>query len=202
MTHRFSVGETRAIEFPHSVSPKILRGPEAESIIETKSGDRPAQPRAFVALALATGLGIGFAPFAPGTFGSLLAAAIFVLLSQSIWGVIGVWGASVGLGVWAAGEAQRAFGREDDSRIVIDEIAGQLLALAPLLALPAASRGNFFALVTAFVAFRLFDIWKPGPVGAAEKRFQGGLGVMADDLVAGALAAAVVAALVAGGVLA
>ena len=108
----------------------------------------------------------------------------------------------MGLGIWAAGEAQRAFGREDDSRIVIDEVAGQLLALAPLLALPAASRGNFFAVVTGFVAFRLFDIWKPGPVGAAEMRFTGGLGVMADDLVAGALAAAALAALIAGGVIA
>jgi phosphatidylglycerophosphatase A len=202
LTHCFSVGETRAIEIPHSVSPKILRGPEAESIIETTSGDRPVQPRAFVAVAVATGLGIGFAPFAPGTFGSLLSVGIFVLLSHSIWGVIGAWGASVGLGIWAAGEAQRAFGREDDSRIVIDEVAGQLLALAPLFALPPAGRRNLFALVTGFVAFRLFDIWKPGPVGAAEKRFKGGLGVMADDLAAGALAAAVVAALIAGGVIA
>jgi len=125
-----------------------------------------------------------------------------VLLSYSIWGVIVAWGVSVALGIWAAGEAQRAFEREDDSRIVIDEVAGQLLALAPLLALPAASRRSFFAVVTAFVAFRLFDIWKPGPVGAAEKRFTGGLGVMADDLVAGVLAAAVVAALIAGGVIA
>jgi phosphatidylglycerophosphatase A len=102
-------------------------------------------------------------------------------------------------GTWAAGEAERAFGREDDGRIVVDEIAGQLLALAPLCALAPASRTNFLALVTGFVAFRGFDIAKPGPVRWAERRFSGGLGVMADDAVAGALAAAVVAALVAGG---
>lgn len=103
------------------------------------------------------------------------------------------------VGTWAAGEAERAFGREDDGRIVVDEIAGQLLALAPLLALPAPSRTSWFAVVTGFVAFRGFDIAKPGPVRWAERRFRGGLGVMADDTVAGALAAAVVAALAAGG---
>jgi phosphatidylglycerophosphatase A len=154
-----------------------------------------------VAIALATGLGVGFAPFAPGTFGSALAIPIFVLLSQSFAGLVLAWGVLVASGIWAAGEAERAFGHGDDGRIVIDEVAGQLLALAPLFALPRDARTNLFAVVTAFVAFRLFDIAKPGPVRMAERRFSGGLGVMADDLVAGALAAAVVAALIATGVL-
>jgi phosphatidylglycerophosphatase A len=105
-------------------------------------------------------------------------------------------------GTWAAGEAERILGREDDGRIVVDEIAGQLLALAPLLALPPVSRTNLSALVTGFVAFRLFDIAKPGPVRWAERRFKGGIGVMADDLVAGVLAACVVALGIAAGVLA
>jgi phosphatidylglycerophosphatase A len=124
---------------------------------------------------------------------------IFVLFSHSFWGLACAWGALMAVGTWAAGEAERAFGREDDGRIVVDEIAGQLLALAPLLALPAPSRTSLFAVVTGFVAFRGFDIAKPGPVRWAERRFRGGLGVMADDTVAGALAAAVVAALAAGG---
>ena len=155
-----------------------------------------------MAVAVATGLGVGFAPFAPGTFGAALAIPIFVLLSHSFWELILAWGALVAAGIWAAGEAERAFASGDDGRIVIDEIAGQLLALAPLFALPPESRTNLFAIVTAFVAFRLFDIAKPGPVRWAERRFEGGLGVMADDVVAGALAAVVVAALIAAGVLA
>jgi phosphatidylglycerophosphatase A len=122
-----------------------------------------------------------------------------VLLSHSFWGVAFAWGALMVAGTWAAGEAAHAFGREDDGRIVVDEIAGQLLALAPLFALAPASRTGFLALVTGFVAFRGFDIAKPGPVRWAERRFAGGLGVMADDAVAGALAAGVVAALVAAG---
>ncbi len=155
-----------------------------------------------MAIALATGLGAGFAPFAPGTFGSALAIPIFVLLSHSFAGLALAWGALVAAGTWSAGAAERAFGREDDGRIVVDEVAGQLLALAPLCALAAPARTNFSALVTAFVAFRVFDIAKPGPVRWAERRFEGGVGVMADDLVAGALAAAVVAAAIATGVLA
>jgi phosphatidylglycerophosphatase A len=130
-----------------------------------------------------------------------MAAASFVLLSQSVAGAIAAWGVSVALGVWAAGEAQRAFAREDDGRIVIDEIAGQWLALAPLLTLPAERRGGFFAVVTGFVAFRVLDIWKPGPVGVAEKRIGGGLGVVMDDLVAGLLAAGLMSALIAGEVI-
>jgi phosphatidylglycerophosphatase A len=98
--------------------------------------------------------------------------------------------ALLALGVWAADEAERAFGREDDGRIVVDEVAGQLLALLPLLLLGVAPTWGW--LVTGFVAFRCFDVWKPGPVRWAERRFEGGAGVMLDDVVAGALAALVV----------
>jgi phosphatidylglycerophosphatase A len=86
----------------------------------------------------------------------------------------------VPLGIWSAGRAQALWGRHDDGRIVIDEVAGQLLALAFLpLRLEVA--------LTGFALFRLFDIWKPGPIRRAE-RWPGGLGVVADDLVAGLLA--------------
>jgi phosphatidylglycerophosphatase A len=131
----------------------------------------------------------------------VLAIPIFVLFSQSIAWLSLAWGVLLAVGIWAAGEAEGVFGRSDDGRIVIDEVAGQLLALAPLFALPATSRTSFLPVVTAFVAFRGFDIAKPGPVRWAERRFEGGLGVMADDVVAGALAAAIVGALIAGGVL-
>jgi phosphatidylglycerophosphatase A len=104
------------------------------------------------------------------------------------------------LGVWASGVAERYFGKPDDGRIVIDEVAGQLVTLAPLLPLRArvAEQGIFasaelgvlfFGLVTGFVVFRCLDIWKPGPIGWAERKYHGGVGVMADDLIAGLMGA-------------
>jgi phosphatidylglycerophosphatase A len=132
--------------------------------------------------------GAGYLPFAPGTWASALAVAIFVLFSP-----VGLWQfgltlvALFFLGVWAADAAERLLERKDDQRIVIDEVGGQLVALLPLLVL--GSPRSLSALVTGFVLFRCFDIWKPGPVRWAERRFAGGVGVMMDDLVAGILSA-------------
>jgi phosphatidylglycerophosphatase A len=101
----------------------------------------------------------------------------------------------LGAGVWAAGQAERVFARKDDGRIVIDEVVGQLLALAPLAALAPGLRRHPGLLAAGFLLFRLLDIWKPGPVRRAERAFQGGLGVMLDDVAAGLLAAAAMFAL-------
>jgi phosphatidylglycerophosphatase A len=142
---------------------------------------------------LATAAGTGYLPIAPGTWGSALAVLIFVLFSP-----VGFWlfGLSLValcfLGIWAAELAERDFGRKDDGRIVIDEVVGQLLTLAPLM-IWGSSRSPL-ALVTGFVLFRCFDIWKPGPVGWSERHFTGGLGVMMDDVVAGLLGAIVLGA--------
>jgi len=107
-------------------------------------------------------------------------------------------------GIWASGRCEELFGKKDDGRIVIDEVAGQLITLTPVLALGAAAlaaRGTgiselssgapawWLLVVTAFVVFRVLDIWKPGPVRWAERNFAGGLGVMADDLLAGVFGA-------------
>jgi phosphatidylglycerophosphatase A len=96
-------------------------------------------------------------------------------------------------GVWAGGQVVAASGVEDDQRIVIDEVVGQLVTLAPLLAWPGWSlrggAGGWLAVVTGFVAFRVFDVWKPGPVRLADERVRGGFGVMLDDLAAGVLGA-------------
>lgn len=151
-----------------------------------------------LAIALSTGLGVGFLPGAPGTYGSALALPIFVLFSPMPGGLLLVSGVALGaLGVWASDVSEEVFQRADDGRIVIDEIVGQLIALAPLRVLaPAAGLGSsaeLAGLVTAFVAFRCLDIGKPGPVGWAERKFKGGLGVMMDDVVAGVLAAVIVA---------
>ena len=201
LTLHSSVGDTARIGFPHPVAPNSSSAVPSGVPIETQREERPAQPRTFVSIAIATGFGVGFAPFAPGTFGAALALPIFVLFSPTVGLLIATWGALLAVGIWAADHAESVFGRKDDGRIVVDEIAGQLLAFAPLLALPIGPRTNISALVTGFVAFRLFDIWKPGPVQWAERRFSGGLGVMLDDVVAGALAAVVVGALLAAGVL-
>jgi phosphatidylglycerophosphatase A len=151
---------------------------------------------------LATAGGAGFAPVAPGTFGSAVGVGAYALLAG--WGtgaVVAAAAAGLATGIWASGEAERVFGRADDGRIVIDEVVGQLIALAPLPLLGSASQlRSPWLLALGFLVFRLFDIWKPGPVRAAERHFQGGLGVMLDDVLAGGLTAAVVAAaLLAGG---
>jgi len=159
-------------------------------------------------VAIATLAGVGFAPVAPGTFGSALALPIFVILSPLSPMLFGLTVTGLFfLGSWAADGAGARFGRTDDGRIVIDEVVGQLLALTPLLLLPVCAGGLlagspgcgptrsevFWPLVTGFVLFRLFDIWKPGAVRWAERSIPGGYGVMMDDVLAGLLAAAVLA---------
>ncbi len=124
--------------------------------------------------------GSGLVPVAPGTAGSLAAllpglALLWVSPAALLAGVVGV----TAVGLWAVHEARAG---DDPGWVVIDEVAGQWIAL---LALPAPSVAGALA---AFAAFRLFDITKPGPVGWAE-RLPGALGVMADDVLAGVLAA-------------
>jgi phosphatidylglycerophosphatase A len=146
-----------------------------------------------LALGLATAGGAGYLPIAPGTWGSGV-AIVFV----AAWGwlggglalYLGATVASIVLGVWAADATERIYGKKDDGRIVIDEVAGQWLTLLPVAAW--ASDGAFFpSLVTGFVLFRLLDIAKPGPIRWAERNFPGGVGVMADDVVAGLMGAVV-----------
>ena len=132
-------------------------------------------------LALATGGGSGYAPVASGTAGSAVGLALWLALCRlSPTGyALGCAGVVV-VGIWAAGRAETLLGRHDDGRITIDEVAGMLLSLAWLPARPEVAG-------LGFVLFRIFDIWKPFPARRAE-RLPGGLGVMADDLVAGAYA--------------
>ena len=129
---------------------------------------------------VASFLGSGLVKFAPGTMGSLAALlpGIALLWASPIALGAGVLVATVA-GLWAI----RAAGAQDDPGwVVIDEVAGQWIAL---LALP---HPSLVGALAAFALFRLFDITKPGPIGWAE-RLPGALGVMADDLLAGAVAA-------------
>ncbi|WP_238366207.1 phosphatidylglycerophosphatase A [Mesobacterium pallidum] len=134
---------------------------------------------------------------APGTWGSLAALIVaypLLLIGGPLLLVVGVL-LAFGLGLWATGIETRSSDDHDPSEIVIDEVAGQWIALLPIAFGAANNNVPLTALwpgwVAAFVFFRLFDIWKPGPVGWADRRGDA-MGVMLDDVIAGIFAAIVV----------
>lgn len=128
---------------------------------------------------IAVGFGAGLAPFAPGTFGTLVAFPL--------WWLLGTWlsplelGALLialfAIGIWACEVTGRHLGVADHGAMVWDEIVAFLTVLLVVPAQPAWQ-------VAAFVVFRLFDILKPPPIRQFERRFKGGFGVMFDDLLA------------------
>lgn len=156
-----------------------------------------SKPR--LALAIATSLGLGYAPVAPGTFGSLAGIVVYALvryllflairsgtfspLLGGFWPELLVAAMVAGAGVWAATCSEQFSARRDPQFVVIDEVSGQqltyLFALAPL---------NWKYLLLGFILFRVFDIWKPFPARQAES-LSGGLGIMADDWIAAIYAA-------------
>lgn len=138
---------------------------------------------------IACGFGSGLAPFAPGTFGSAAALLPWLLLRQlPLWGVLLVTAGTFAIGVWASERCAARLGLQDPGWIVIDEFVGQWLAL--LLAPP-----GWPWMLAGFALFRLFDVWKPWPVSWADRNVHGGLGVMLDDAMAGAMAAGALASL-------
>jgi len=140
---------------------------------------------------IASVLGIGYFPVASGTVMSIVATVLAVILAQHGGGLTLIAASLIAfvIGIWACGDHVRATGRDDPSECVIDELAGQWLACAGICFTPIYPSVAAFAL--AFLLFRLFDILKPWPISAAEK-MPGGMGVMADDMLAG-LAAGVIA---------
>lgn len=147
---------------------------------------------------IATFFGAGLLRPGPGTWGSLAALPVAYLLHLA-GGFVALALATlvvIAIGWWATTAATRGLDDPDLSEIVIDEVAGMWLALWPV-SLGAAMQGvDILALwpgwITAFVAFRAFDILKPGPIGWADNMHTP-LGVMLDDIIAGALAGLVVA---------
>jgi phosphatidylglycerophosphatase A len=168
----------------------------------------------YLALAIAT-CGVGYFPIAPGTMGSLVGVALFVWVRSVVLDLVS--GTSLAgrnfedsayriyysivaiellvallitlIGIWAASRTEKLSGKKDPGKVVIDEVAGQYIAL---IALPFASVTLALPLlVLAFVLFRFFDIVKPYPARKLES-LHGGLGIMADDVVAGIYAAIVV----------
>ncbi|MDX1593960.1 MAG: phosphatidylglycerophosphatase A [Gammaproteobacteria bacterium] len=137
---------------------------------------------------LACGLGSGLAPVAPGTFGTLVALPVWWLLAPLPVPVyVGVVGLLALAGIWLCDRAARSLGVHDHPGIVWDEIVGYLVTM---LAAPP----TWQAMVLGFVLFRAFDIVKPWPIRWLDRRVHGGLGIMLDDLVAGAFAAVVLQA--------
>ena len=153
-------------------------------------------------MAIAT-FGVGYFPIAPGTLGALVGVGLYVTVWSWLYGLLKANAIRGGLnllylftplmaamllltvvvtivGVWAATRAEKALQRKDPSIVVIDEVAGQMIALLS---------GPFWfptwwSLLSAFILFRIFDIWKPYPIRRLEA-LESGLGIMADDVLAG-----------------
>ncbi|WP_071675022.1 phosphatidylglycerophosphatase A family protein [Nioella nitratireducens] len=140
---------------------------------------------------------VGLLRPAPGTWGSLAAIPVAFALHQ-LGGFAALLLGTVVVAIvgwWTTHELIRDSDNKDPSEIVIDEVLGMFLALWPVSYGAVMAGASFFALwpgvLTAFVFFRIFDIWKPGPVGLADRRGDA-LGVMLDDAVAGGLTMLVV----------
>jgi len=160
----------------------------------------------YLALTIAT-CGVGYLPLAPGTWGSLVGLGVYLAvrgaamkvffdlgaspnfnLLQVYYGVI-VFELVVALGLawvgtWAASRTEKLSGRKDPGKVVVDEVAGQFIALIPV---PFMVTPAWWAMILAFILFRFFDIVKPYPARKLES-LPGGLGIMADDLIAGVYA--------------
>jgi len=130
---------------------------------------------------IAAGFGSGYAPKAPGTWGSLVGlvlGTVLLIFGGDVALAVGIVVASVG-GYYVVTRLPEQ--NDDPSWVVIDEIAGQMIPLLGLAHLGA------FGLLLSFATFRFFDIAKPGPVGWADAKHNA-LGLMGDDLIAGGLA--------------
>ena len=131
---------------------------------------------------LAFGFGSGLMPFAPGTWGSLPAIALWWVLPKDPALQIAIALIAFAVGIWICGESARRIGVHDHSGIVWDEIVGMYLVLIVTPPEP-------LWILAAFGLFRLFDIWKPWPIRDLDHRLHGGLGIMLDDVVAALYAA-------------
>ena len=126
---------------------------------------------------LASVFGAGYAPVASGTVGSFVTVVVIWLLPLTPLRIAVALVVVILVGIWAGSRVERVLGKKDPGVIVIDEVAGMLLSV---ILLPR----TIPVLITAFLLFRLFDIWKPFPARESQA-LTGGVGVMVDDLIAG-----------------
>jgi phosphatidylglycerophosphatase A len=156
------------------------------------------KPTDYLALAIST-FGVGYLPLMPGTYGSLVGVGIFLVFTQVVRGNALVALVLVSIvavtfaGIWAASRTEVLSGRKDPGKIVVDEVAGQLISLFPLTLFV---HWSIVAVIISFILFRFFDIVKPYPARKLEA-LKGGFGVMCDDLIAGVYAAAITCLIVA-----
>jgi phosphatidylglycerophosphatase A len=131
---------------------------------------------------LAFGLGSGAAPVAPGTFGTLAAVPLYLLLAQlSLPQYLLVLVLAFAVGIWLCDRTSRDLGVHDHGGIVWDEFVGFWLTMV-------AAPPGWQWLLLGFLLFRLFDILKPFPIGYFDRQVQGGFGIMLDDAIAGSFA--------------
>ena len=185
-----------------------------DKYVAAASSPRPTHNgKDYLALAIAT-CGVGYLPLAPGTFGSLVGIGLYLLLRGLFlallvplaarrklnwlhidYGIVTLEFLAIGcvalVGIWAASRTEKLSGKKDPGKVVIDEVAGQMIALTTL----PMEIESWWMILLAFLLFRLFDIIKPYPCRRLES-LPSGLGIMADDVVAGAYAAIVVAVVV------
>jgi len=134
---------------------------------------------------LSFGFGSGLIPFAPGTFGTLVAVPLYLLVQPlSLPAYLLLIGVMSIAGVVFCTYTSRALGVHDHGGIVWDEIVGYFVTMT-------AAPMGWEWLLAGFLLFRLFDIWKPWPIGWLDKKVSGGLGIMLDDVLAGIYALAV-----------
>ncbi|HDV5794898.1 TPA: phosphatidylglycerophosphatase A [Legionella pneumophila] len=127
---------------------------------------------------IAFGFGSGLMSIAPGTWGTLAAIPLYLLMINAHWSIYLLWTAlAFALGVWVSDRVTEDLGVHDYKGIVWDEVVGYLLTmfLAP--------KGISWMLI-GFILFRIFDIWKPQPICMIDQRVHGGLGIMLDDVLA------------------
>ncbi|HYJ91107.1 MAG TPA: phosphatidylglycerophosphatase A [Pyrinomonadaceae bacterium] len=165
----------------------------------TNESHRPSGIKDYAALALST-FGVGYIPGAPGTYGSIIGLAIYLFLGMHL-AEAAEHGRSIGTqsafisafhfaviaivlaifvfaGIWASGRSTEIFGTDDPHEAVVDEVMGQIITF---LFIPFTM--SWKLLLTGFILFRLFDIWKPYPINTLQQ-LPKGLGICADDILA------------------
>ena len=175
----------------------------ADTALATPRSARSAKD--YLALAIGT-CGVGYLPLAPGTWGSLIGVGVYLslrwnlfrppsdtdplaYLSSFLAAEFVVLVVIILAGIWAGSRAERALQVKDPGKVVIDEVAGQLIALLPV---PLVIIGSWpIWVIASFLLFRFFDIIKPYPARRLES-LESGIGIMADDIVAGMYAAGVI----------
>ena len=157
--------------------------PHGESdSLTLKEAFRKAGCSGKTALTLSTWFGSGLLPLAPGTFGTIAAippAVLFAYLGVVYTVLFLIFIVPVAL--WASERSRNLLGRDDPPEVVIDEVTGFLLAifLLPL---------SWVSLISGFLLFRIFDVWKPFPIGTIDRKLRSGIGIVLDDVLAGVYA--------------